>query len=157
MFDRRALALGLVCCALSSQASPAWPELRGLRVVRVVIEGLPDPAKSVGVTENELRTKVELALRRMGMTVLDDEKSSAPYVYIQVSVIASRVSPVNAVSVNLLVRERAQLLRNRAVLMGATYFNGWTGLSGTTVLKESIYENVTSVLESFENDWRAAN
>jgi hypothetical protein len=51
--------------------------LRGIGRIHVVVEQLPDGARQLGLSEESLRTDVELKLRQNGITVTDVKDSQA--------------------------------------------------------------------------------
>jgi len=58
--------------------------LRGLKEISVIIEDLGGDARSGGLREAQLRTDVELSLRRNGITV---SEAATPFLYLVIAVV----------------------------------------------------------------------
>ncbi len=88
------ILMALACLhltALPTAASSSEEEresLRGLPGVRVVIEHLHAEAKADGLSEDSIRSAVELILRSSGIRILDG--GGLPYLYVEVLTIKSR-------------------------------------------------------------------
>ncbi len=182
--DARAIVALLAIATLSPQQTEAQSDeayrLRGLDSLGVVIEVLNDAAERAGLTENRLRTVVELEMRRSGIRVTG--VGSAQYVYVQVSVIPAQdgymFSVLVAVSVSTVAWSDVHSLITDALVPGDTTVTipisevfrllatggqsriwevsriGTTGPSGAS---EYMIDAVEHSLQQFLNDYLAAN
>ncbi len=57
--------------------------------MKVVVEGLNSDAIASGLDEEQIRADVELRLRKAGINVFDDSVGTAPFLYVNIGVVAS--------------------------------------------------------------------
>lgn len=97
--------------------------LKGLRRLAVVVEDL-DPDLERQVSLSTLQTDIELKLRLAGITVLSQRETlrtlGSPYLYVRVNVLQSNSTPgLFAYSVSVALKQRAALVRDPEILVGA--------------------------------------
>jgi hypothetical protein len=132
--------------------------LRGLKRVYVLIENLSPEATAAGLSQDALRTNVELRLRRMGIQVVPKGTKGAGYVYLQLNFMEIERDTTYAYGGLLSMNEAATLVRNKewepAVI---TWSTGQIGFAGRNRLSEGIGNMLDAMLNAFENDWLAVN
>src|SRR5262249_45458347 len=134
MRRQHTLILGMVLWCVSMGGATGWAQLdmkrgslRGLKGIGVVVEALQPGTENDGLTQSQLRTDVELALRQAGIRVLSQEESLAepgsPYLYINLNTIKSEVLSVFSsylFSLQLSLRQDATLTRAPDIKVSAT-------------------------------------
>ena len=130
--------------------------LRGLPGAGLVIEELHSAAKVDGLSEDSIRTAVELILRSSGIRILDGPKDSpdSPWLYVRVSSIKSR-SGFHAFAIQVELKQLVSLMdRPESSAFAATW-------EQATVGHVADIRNVISVIEqmvkAFANDFLAVN
>ena len=173
----------LVFCLVSTIVGRcmAQDKLReGIETVGVVIEELPEGAKTAGLDVQTLRTKVELALRRTGIQV-DSWAGYWPSVYLNVNVLEASYGFAYSLSLELrdmLVRPRdieaTWLAEGDTVVrqvdpteLALTMFSerrlvtvwnaGWLGVAPTDRASFAIGEAVDRLLDQFLNEYLIVN
>ena len=131
--------------------------LKELGEVTVIIESLPTDAADAGVSERELQTSTELHLRRMGIRVIEREKATwkTPYVYVRVSMTTHDVGLVCCV-IRVELHEGVMSYRGFKCF-ATTWSKGSYAMSGELRAKTVVGEDLSSLLDTFENDYLKAN
>ena len=130
-----------------------WQNLRNIgSKFEMIIEALDKDAEKIGLTENRLKTVVELRLRREGITIVDVSSDlEIPYVYINVNVVG------NAYNVKLDINEWVDLERI-PVSRGCTATVWEVFITGTHGGKsENIVDSLNILFDDFFNDYYKAN
>ena len=133
--------------------------LIGLNGVYVLIEHLNSQAESLGLTTDQIKTDVELRLRKAGIRVLTKEESLAtpgsPYLYVYVGTYIKEKNPIIAFSNSVELKESVTLA-NGFKTTGSI----WSAASIGLFTKENIKQIRGSVgerVDEFINDFLAAN
>lgn len=123
--------------------------LKGIRRLKVLIETLNEEAKKMGLSEERLRTVVELKIRREGIEI-SPAHLYAPYIYLNVIVIG------NAFNIVIQIKELVKLERDPFInCLAVTWIEGVTGHHGND--SEYIVSRVSSHVDTFLNHWYIAN
>lgn len=128
--------------------------LKGLQGVSILIEGMSDDAKKIGLTKDRIQSATELSLRRNGVPVLTEEerlaKPGMPSLYVNVNVVG------RAFSMNASLQETVHLERDlKTTVIGATTWEkGGAGVSGDA---DYIVKNVERLVDEFCLDYLKAN
>lgn len=135
--------------------------LRGIDRVKVVVEDLTTDSTNFGVTEEALRNRIELALKRVKIKVVEssDELNRffVPILYLSVN--AVKADGFHEFIVHLELLQAVTLARDPAIK--ASSATTWSALRFARVA-ESDYPNkvrtlVTIIMESFLDDYLSAN
>jgi hypothetical protein len=134
--------------------------LRELPGVEVVVGGIPPDLRSAGISEEQIRTSVELILRSSGIGILEKmdlvRAPSAPYLYVQLHGVktnagayaySARVRLIQVVSLIHRADERA---------FAATWDNIDGGFVGSAQVK-SIVGDVETMVKHFANEFLTVN
>jgi hypothetical protein len=137
--------------------------LRGLKAINVLVEKLPPDAESRGMSEDTLRTDIELRLRRNGVKVpvdSGDATRGGPYLYLNVNFKCSQMPNVPACgdSITLQVRQRTTLVRDPSIESDASTWDASVGgIVGQAQLAKAIRQVVADLVDRFVNDFLAVN
>ncbi|GEM_PF-314141 len=134
--------------------------LRGLEGGLIIIEELRPEAEVHGLTRQQIKTDVELSLRRNGIRVLTKEeiteRQGMPQIYVNVNpVISGRFV---AYDISLELRQNVILFRDQTkVVFGATTWReGTTGILNLSNIRD-IREEVKGLVDMFSDDFLAVN
>ena len=136
----------------SSALGLSNPEnLKGIKSIGLVIEGLPPEATNFGLLKKTLQTDVELKLRLLGIY----DNSSLGYLYLNVNLLADTHSVSGNVSVT--VRQFAMLETSAQIAMVTIW-----GVAEVFTAKKSSAESmirkiVKDSVDEFLNDYLEAN
>src|SRR5882762_6955521 len=135
--------------------------LAGLKGVYVLIEKISDDAQRDGLTEDQIRTDVELKLRQTGITVLSLQESvtraGAPHLYVRVSTLKNSAEPFYAYNAAVELDQDVKLIRNPSVTSDvATWSTTMLGTVGSGNLRH-LREVVRDLTDQFINAYLAAN
>jgi hypothetical protein len=124
--------------------------LRGMGSLHVVVEQLPEGARQLGLSEESLRTDVELKLRQNGITVTD-VKGSQALLYVAVNVVQGG----RAASLYVAVEKEARLLRDDSIFVTATTWS----TAGAVANPEAkfIRARVGDLMDQFLDAWLSMN
>ncbi len=90
---RAILLLLLISAPAGAQSvSESGLETANYKSVAVLVEGLSAGARSIGLTEDRIQTRVELRLRSAGLTPGNDVRKNKAYLYVNVHVVDSAYS-----------------------------------------------------------------
>jgi hypothetical protein len=140
--------------ALDAERKNAREVMRGLGPIRVIVEELKQWISESAITEDMVRTTVELRLRRNGVPVVDDD--SASILDVQMTGVREERSSMSAIYVSLSLVEWVVLDRDRLRTVAAqTWEHGGLDLS---VGKDPDTRNLLEKLvDEFSNHYLAAN
>lgn len=128
--------------------------LKGINDVYIVIEKVSDSARRVGINEDNIKTAVEIKIRRSGINV--KEKGSIVMFYINVGV-SVPISGLYAVSVSVGVKDMVSLVRDPQIKFQTTIWDkGAFGIAGEQRVKEGIKESVEELVDEFILDYLKA-
>ena len=133
--------------------------LRGLKGVYVDIEGLKEDMEKDGLTKLQVKTDVELRLRKAGIKVLTKEELPLPkeYAVLFVNINSAKMSDSYAFNCSLEVMQAAKLLRDPEI---TGPFITWTKLDTGYTPKDNlrlIREALADQVDQFINDYLTVN
>jgi hypothetical protein len=158
------IILVLTCLTLSTAQAEASTDqresLRELSEVVVVIEKISPDAQADGLSEEAIRTAVELILRSSGIRVrtLSERPMtpSAPYLYVLVSTYKNEF--LYAVNARVELDQKISLVHRPQYTMAATtWARNWIGVVGQTKMREVISSIIEPQVKEFVNDFLAVN
>ena len=159
-----AILMTLTCLDLSL-AQAATPEeresLRGLPGVEVAIDTIKPDAHADGLSEEAIRTAVELILRSSGIRVLTHSEHmgtpSKPWLYVPVHM-RKDSSGLYAFHVEVRLYQRMSLIQQpQHTMSAATWMSPYTvGTVGHNKIRE-IVGSVENLVKAFANDFLAVN
>ncbi len=132
--------------------------LKGITKLWVITEKLSEDGRKLGLTESTLQTNTELALRMAGVEVVpydDPERFRFPYLYVNASIIADETSRCSY-RISLELRMLVQL-ENGNSTHGTIWDTGCIGFCGHTRAQSVIPESLQETVNTFLNDFLAAN
>jgi predicted CXXCH cytochrome family protein len=142
--------------------------LTGVTVVAVVEQS--DLFKRYGLTEDAIRTKVEMQLKRNGVRVIDHKdrilRQSWLYVNLRLMEVPSRHNFERADalsgSLNIFLRQKVELPgtpgdSKRRFCTATTWDTGGIVIWGTTQIEEGLNETIEVLVEKFSKDYQQAN
>ncbi len=155
-----AIALVLTANTPAQSDSSAKETLRGLKGIAVLIGSISPEMARDGMEEDQLRTDIELRLRRAGITVLKVvPKPTTPngaYLYVSIDSFRSATG-VYAFSVRVELLQEVSLTRNPSIKsVVATWKVGSTGLMSVTQVRR-IRETMGDLVDRFANDYLTVN
>jgi hypothetical protein len=157
-----AMLMTLICLDLSvaQTRDQQRDSLQGLKGVEVIIESLRPDAEADGLSQEAIRTAVELILRSKGIRVLTRSESlstpAAPYLYVKVSTY-NHSSDLYAYAVTVEVMQKVSLAqRPRQMMSATTWEKGAVGTTGHSNIR-MVIDSVESKVKEFANDFLAAN
>ena len=128
--------------------------LRGISAVRVVVEDVDSDAAKDGLTTEQLRTDVELRLRRAGLKV-DSENYLLPYVYVRVQTINNEGLYACGVEVSLTQWVTAKI--SHADVLAKTWSVNGIAIVGASKMSAGVRGNVADFVDKFLNAWLEVN
>ena len=148
--------------SLSSSKSEI-ESLKEHKTIEVLIEsGISKDTKN-RITEQELQTDVELALRMVGITVVDENDSAwttaTPWLYVNAQAIEYEVSEYvtkYVYDIDVSFRQDAWLYDGR-FCFATTWHDSYLGYAGEHRIGEVIQDGVKSLTDRFLNDYLKAN
>lgn len=157
------LLIALSCPDTSTAQAPRSGEresLRGLPGVGVVIETIKPDAQKDGLSEDSIRTGVELILRSSGIRVLTQSEvlvtPPVPLLYVNVTTQKSELG-LYAYSVQVRLTQKVSLVhRPMHEVWASTWQTGEIGLVGTQRIG-GIVTTIESDIKQFANDFLTAN
>jgi hypothetical protein len=132
--------------------------LTGRPVVAVEVVNLDAPElASAGVTVNQIKTDVELRLRKNGVPV-GDHVVGGPFLEVDVTAVVPRDEQVqvSAVSIRLSYLQPVTIVRTTEETLATTWQTGGTALLGRRKLS-AIRNYLSDYVDQFANDYLAAN
>ena len=141
-------------------ASQAQREsLRGLDGVYVLVEDLNDDTKRAGLTVAQIKTDVELKLRKVGIRITTREErlteEGSPHLYVNVNVVGSQQYYAYNISVSL--KQSVYLQRNFLLIRVPTWTTGGAGKASSRSIREDARKNLGDFVDRFINDYLAVN
>jgi len=136
--------------------------LKGIKGVYVLIEDLNPVAKKLGITEELLKTEVELKLRLAGIRIYSEEEMLEylyPALYVNLNTHKDTGSGIGfyAFSLEIAIKEAAYIKRNNRPDHVTTWNDGVLGFFTKENSLELIREVLKRVLDRFLNDYLAVN
>ena len=154
-----ALLVLLLLPGVSHALTDDQEALVGLKGVEVVIEKIKPAAERLGLTRDQIKTDVELRLRKAGVRVLTEkerlEMPGVPFLYVNVGIAFNADSTLVAYSIRAELNELVTLDRGFRT-RGAIWDTSRVGGVGTGRISE-LREDVGDQVDRFINDYLAAN
>ncbi len=133
--------------------------LRGLRGVHVFVEGMKPEAERLGLSKAQIKTDVELRLRKAGVRVLTEEEFlewlGMPCLFVNINTTINQARTTVTYTIIVFLSERVTLARQLKA-WGAIWLTAGGGIVGTKKIRE-IRGDVADLVEEFINDYLAAN
>lgn len=158
-----AIVMALTCFNLSTaQATPLeqLESLRGLPGVALVVEDIGPDVQADGLSEEAVRTAVELILRSSGIRILTQSEMlktpSTPYLYVQVG--TARDGLQYSVCVLVSLKQLVSLVQRpqHTMLTGTWRFDS-TGYVGKNNIRQVISNIIEPKVTAFANDFLTVN
>lgn len=125
--------------------------LEGWASVGLVVEPLAGDAQDLGLSETEIRARIERRLRQAGLMVSD---SAAGHVYFHLGLVVGKLGYSGAIELGF--AQRVTLGSGRAG-WGTTWERGRVLGGPHEHLKGHVEGLLDQILDAFVSDWRAAN
>jgi hypothetical protein len=153
MARRFLLALAVLVATAFADANRI-ESLAGIKALMVKIEPL-DSAMQPYLTDAQLRTDVELRIRKAGIPVVSRlEDSSQAYLYVAVSAFRSTTTSEFIYDIEIWVQQQATLDRNGLPALATTWNAGYLGRAPTIGAMRSM---LGDQVDQFLNDFLTAN
>jgi hypothetical protein len=148
------LLLGLPVPARPGDQPTDRATLKGLTTIMVVVERLTPEAERDGLTKEQLRTDVEVRLRKAGITVTSSVEEA--YLYLNVFTVKGS-SELYAYHIRLEFNQEVILKRNRNVSLPAPTWS--LDLGGTVGAKKlhEVRDDVADMVDKFINAYLEQN
>ena len=128
--------------------------LKGIDDVYIVIEKISDSARALGINEENIRTGVEIKIRKSGIKV--KEKKSVVMFYVNVGV-SKPVTRLYGVTVTVEVKDMVYLIRDPKIIFQTTIWDKEIlGIAGEQKVKELVKEGVEELVDEFILDYLKA-
>jgi hypothetical protein len=129
--------------------------LKGIKALNVLVEDLPDGAKTLGLTKEMIQTDVELKVRLAGIRAVSSEERAklpgSPALY--VNIIVSDDS--RAAHIEVVLEQNVSLERNGQSVLAATTWS--TGILVTNPTAQGLRNFTKDHVDQFVNDWLSVN
>ena len=148
--------------AQAARSNEARESLRGFPGVMVVIEGTNPDAQADGLSQDAIRTAVELILRASGIRVLTKSEEQAPlfspWLYVSIGTVKNS-SGVYAYGLRFVFYQTVVTVhRPQQWLQAATWEPpGKFGTIGQLNLKREVIDILETMVKEFANDFLAVN
>jgi hypothetical protein len=128
--------------------------LKGIDTVNIVIEGMSDSARELGINKESIRTAVEIKIRKAGIKV--NEKKSDAWFYVNVG-FSSPINRLYGVTVSVKVKTMVSLIRDPKITFLSTIWEKEIfGISGELKVKEGVKETVEELVDEYILDYLKA-
>ena len=128
--------------------------LRGLQAIGVVVEGLTSEGRRTGLTSQQIKTEVELQLRKVGIRV---DESVREFVYVNVNIVEAGDIDHFVYSLELSVEQPVTFERDSSSLVAITWTQGYVGIISQERARNTIRESIHYLVDIFINDYLAVN
>jgi hypothetical protein len=130
--------------------------LKGLKKFHVLIESFDAESQSAGLSTEQLRTDVELRLRRSRVPVQDSGYDA--YLYVNVNPLRLSVGNAWAYAIHVGFRDSVTLDRDKSIgCLAETWDTGGIFVVPTGKLVANVREHIGDYVDKFINDYLAAN
>jgi hypothetical protein len=156
----------LICSATLAGAADQSHYLKGIRRVTVLIEELSEASRKVHLSEERLRTIVELKLRMARIRVVSTEADlkdtsslpyGSPYLYVKVTVMSKNSNPQCFYAIDVDLRQSIPSPINGAAVPAVLWQRGGVAAAGCASIPGDVEGYLGQFLDSFVNDYLAAN
>jgi hypothetical protein len=133
--------------------------LRGLPGVEVAVEPLPPELSRSGLTDGEIRTRVEVRLRKAGVTVYASQKENPspakPYLYVHLNALEIAQHGIYAVAVQVQLRQTLESPVTSSNIVNAMTWDAHNVVGVGTAQLRLLLEEVDGYVDAFIADWAA--
>jgi hypothetical protein len=132
--------------------------LVGLKGVYVLVESPKPEAQSLGLTKDQIKTNIELRLRKAGISMLTEKDwlGSPDYPHLSVTVAAITRAGSYSYMLQLYLSEFVTLARGNRV-MGVIWQTYRIGIGNEQNTETKTQEQIGDMVDEFINDYMAAN
>jgi hypothetical protein len=163
MIYRLALVFITILSPVPGQLSDKVQSLKGIPPFAVLVESLNEHAKTIGMTEQAIKTTVELRLRTLGVPVTSHASRDTPYLYVNVNAICETDKIVCVFNIDISFYQRVFLYaddvypqRSQATVWAATWDAGGIVLRGIALF-QAHPQIIQKYTDMFANDYLEAN
>ena len=150
-----ALLLALLASApFSFGQSSDTKSLQGLQAIGVVVEDITSEGRRTGLTSQQIKTEVELELRKVGIRV---DESVDEFLYVVTNIIEAEEIDHFVYSLELSVEQPVTLERDSSFLVAITWTQGYVGIISQDRARNTIRESIRYLVGIFLNDYLAVN
>lgn len=146
----------LLCVAATDAATADWKVLKGLKGCELVVASFGAEALAAGYSQEAVRSRAELKLRKAGVRVLTKEENllieGRPYLYINVNTTADGTAKSVSFSVQVSLFEVATTART-----GSAVAIIWHTSAVGRGSVEYVLGSLDRRMDVFLNDWLKAN
>jgi hypothetical protein len=141
---------------------PRQRSLAGISVMGVVVQDLTKDAIEAGLIKEQIRTDVELKLRREGIRIVSEEEQlkvpGSPCINVQINCLRHKTLPILVFDINVTLIQGVFLMRNQEITaIGGTWFRDLLGCVGDSLFVSTVRQGVDDLVDIFLNDYLAAN
>ena len=136
--------------------------LVGVEGISILIERLYEDAKATGLTREQVKTDIELKLRRAGIKVNSEQEWLASEdraeLYVRTNTTNSDSSRNRVYAISLELKQNVTLARGPyAKVMGATWDKAYVGICPKSKFPDIARQAVKDLTDKFISDYLAAN
>jgi len=137
--------------AQASSAGDSGLEIASHKRLEVIIEGLPDNSRQAGLTQDLIRAKVELQLRRNGISPIAKDEYKPGYLYVWVSTVDHAFHVEVQFKRTVTYSSEGRMYETFASVWGESYTGTFAGGSSYILL------TLANLLDLFINAYLKAN
>ena len=129
--------------------------LKGLKATRVLVESLSSDGRRTGLTVEQIKTDVELQLRKVGIRI---DESADNYLYLNATILKIENRDGFVYHLSLAVQQQAILKRDSSISStAATWEKGKTGITSAEKARNWIRDMIRDLVDDFLNDYLTVN
>ena len=144
----------LQCTFIAFSQTPSYSET-GLewnsKDIEILVEHLPDNARSIGLTADRIQTKCESRLRQAGLNIVDESSHLPIFLYVSVNLFG------NSFNIDLHFNRIVNYLSGGDKMYWKYAATWHTSMTGTSDNAEYILQSLDGQLDKFLNDYLKAN
>jgi hypothetical protein len=148
----------LFACSTSASANDVFQRqtLKGLTVIRVLVEPMEPEAERDGITTSQLQADVELRLRQSAITV--EDASTEGFIYVSVNALKQSGGSGYAYSIDVELQQEITLARIGKHSLGSTWnARPFIGLTPLAEAFQNIRAAVRDSVDEFINAYLSVN
>jgi hypothetical protein len=154
MFLAATLLLGFGSRLSASDTDTDRKSLQGIKGVTVVIEGFNADVVSDGLTVEQVKTDVELRVRKAGIVVHTD---GFPILHVDCNVMKHKAVPLYVYNCQVALHQGVTVIENHMSLLAATWSVAELGSIGQVDMSKTIRYEVADLVDMFLNAYLSAN
>ena len=140
----------LVSAPFSFGQSSKANTLKGLKATRVLVESLSSDGRRTGLTVEQIKTDVELQLRKVGIRI---DESAFQSLYVDASILQPESIDIFVYSLFVTLFQPVTLRRDSSIsTTGATWGQREMGVVGKDRARNGIRESIRDLVDKFLND-----